>query len=123
MVGVFVDLRGFISFSPDDADPLMAALLRRVVERATETGSRHGLSAVKSENGGILFVAPDEESALEGAFALSEAFTPEHGYLPVHVAMQRGGVLELEDSVDDLKLAARVTVAAHPGDVRPASRR
>lgn len=123
MVGLLLDIAAIASFSGEHGGAEAAVWLDRFLQRATEIGRRHDMRPVKAEGDGILLVGQSQEEALKVAFALSEELVPEHGYLPVHVGVHRGDVVELDDdSGAAVSLAARVTVAAHPGEVRPASR-
>jgi class 3 adenylate cyclase len=122
VVGLFVGFGGFVSFAEERGDFAAAGLLDRLGRLAIEVGRRHDMTPVKTHGGGILLVGQDEEAALSAAFALTEEFRPEDGYLPVHVAVQQGEVMQLDDG-QAVKLVARVKATAHPREVQPAKRR
>lgn len=122
MIGLFVDLGGFDSFAEEQGNLAAAALRDRFVTRAMEVARAHDMTLVRTSDDGLLFTGESQEAALGAAFAFAEEFAPEHPYFPIHVGLHPGETVDLDDGSGTVQLAARVTAAPYPGQVRPAMR-
>lgn len=123
MVGLVLSLGGFVSFA-EEQGAYAADLFNRLEALAMEVALRYGLTPIKTDDGNILLVGQSQVAALGAAFRFTEEFErslPEEGYLPVHVAVLPGEVMELVDG-QTVELVAQLTTSAHPGELRPGLR-
>lgn len=121
MFGLVVSLGAFVGYVEQQGDQGAAALLNRFEALTMETGRRHGMTPVKTEQGGILLLSETQETTLAAASALTNEFSPVDGYVPVHVVGQPGGVVRLDDG-ETVELATLVRLTAHPGELQPGTR-
>ncbi len=121
MVGLLIRLGGYIAWAEQQGDLAAMRMIDRLKERAIDIGHRFGMSPMETPDGGLLLIGPKQEAALGAAFAFTEESLPEDGYLPVHLAVVSGEVVQLEDG-QTVELVAQVKATAHPGELQPVKR-